>query len=112
MIGPFRGLNKEAILTSQRRSQLLRCQQFAIGHQIEMDQGVVQHRSELMEVFDTLNERRKVVDSLPGYTSGMAGCRHNLVTRTTCSMRLSVSTDGTIRPLQRPLVGDCSLKRL
>jgi hypothetical protein len=61
---------------------------------------------------DTLHERLKVVDSLPGYTSGMAGCRHNLVTRTTCSMRLSVSTDGTIRPLQRPLVGDCSLKRL
>src|SRR6267378_6476873 len=61
---------------------------------------------------DTLHERPKVVDSLPGYTSGMAGCRHNLVTRTTCSMRLSVSTDGTIRPLQRPLVGDCSLKRL
>ena len=62
--------------------------------------------------FGTLHERPKVVDSLSGYTSGMAGCRHNLVTRTTCSMRLSFSTDGTIRPLPSPLVGACSLKRL
>jgi hypothetical protein len=26
----------------------------------------------------TFHERAKVVDSLPGYTSGIAGCRHNL----------------------------------
>ncbi len=75
-------------------------------------QRIKQIAAQCMRNSDTLHERPKVVDSLPGYTSGMAGCRHNLVTRTTCSMRLSVSTDGTIRPLQRPLVGDCSLKRL
>jgi hypothetical protein len=26
----------------------------------------------------TFQNRAKVVDSLPGYTSGMAGCRYNL----------------------------------
>ena len=54
----------------------------------------------------------KVVDSLPGYTSGMSECRHNLATRATRSMRLSFSTDDTMRPLQSPVVGERSLKRL
>jgi hypothetical protein len=47
----------------------------------------------------TFHERAKVVDSLPGYTSGMAGCRYNLAPRAKLSRRLSFSTDGTIRPL-------------
>ncbi len=48
---------------------------------------------------DPLHERPKVVDSLPGYTSGMAGCRPNLAPQAKLSRRLSCSTDGTIRPL-------------
>ncbi len=51
------------------------------------------------EKADTLHERPKVVDSLPGYTSGMAGCRPNLAPQAKLSRRLSCSTDGTIRPL-------------
>ena len=60
----------------------------------------------------TFHTRAKVVDSLPGYTLGMAGYRHNLSTRAKLSMRLSFSTAGTLRPLQSPVVGDCFLKRL
>jgi len=48
---------------------------------------------------DPLHERPKVVDSLPGYTSGMAGCGPNLASQVKLSRRLSGSTDGTIRPL-------------
>src|SRR2546427_6388745 len=62
--------------------------------------------------FGTFHIRAKVVDSLPGYTSGMARYRHNLSTRAKLSMRPSFSTAGTIRPLQSPVVGDCFLKRL
>src|SRR6266700_4121366 len=51
MIGPFRGINQEATLPLQRGFQLLWRPQLAIGHQIELDQGVVQNRRELMEVF-------------------------------------------------------------
>ena len=29
-------------------------------------------------IFGTFHDRAKVVDSFPGYTSGIAGCRHNL----------------------------------
>ena len=47
----------------------------------------------------TFHERAKVVDSLPGYTSGMAGCRDNLAPRAKLSRRLRFSTDGTMRPL-------------
>jgi hypothetical protein len=50
-------------------------------------------------IFDPLHERPKVVDSLPGYTSGMAGCGPNLAPQVKLSRRLSGSTDGTIRPL-------------
>ena len=34
----------------------------------------------------TFHERAKVVDSLPGYTLGIAGCRHNLTPRAQRSM--------------------------
>jgi 2-dehydro-3-deoxy-D-gluconate 5-dehydrogenase len=50
-------------------------------------------------ILDPLHERPKVVDSLPGYTSGMAGCGPNLAPQVKLSRRLSGSTDGTIRPL-------------
>jgi len=33
---------------------------------------------EFIWFFGTFHERAKVVDSLPGYNSGIAGCRHNL----------------------------------
>src|SRR5256885_9810192 len=65
-----------------------------------------------MENLGTFQNRAKVVDSLPGYTSGMSECRHNLTPRAKRSMRLSCSTDETIRPLQSPVVGDRSLKHL
>src|SRR2546423_15408413 len=58
----------------------------------------------------TLQNRAKVVDSLPGDTLGIAGCRHNLAPRAKRSMRLNFSTDGTIRPLQSPVVGGCFLE--
>ena len=60
----------------------------------------------------TFQNRAKVVDSLPGYTSDMAGCRYNLAPRAKLSRRRSFSTDGTMRPLERPVVGNCSLKHL
>ena len=60
----------------------------------------------------TFQNRAKVVDSLPGYTSGMAGWGHNLATRAKRSMKLSFSTDRTMRPLQSLVVGDRALKRL
>jgi hypothetical protein len=44
MIGPFGGINAETIVTVQRRFQRLGCRQLALWHQVEMDQGVVQHR--------------------------------------------------------------------
>src|SRR5262249_9353505 len=50
MIGPFGGINEETIHTMQRRFQLLRCPELAIGHQFEMHQGIVQNRRELMQV--------------------------------------------------------------
>ena len=34
----------------------------------------------LIGIFGTFHERAKVVDSLSGYNSGIAGCRHNLTT--------------------------------
>src|SRR5256885_8657158 len=37
----------------------------------------------------TFQKRAKVVDSLPGCTSGIAGCRHNLAPRAKRSMRPS-----------------------
>ena len=60
----------------------------------------------------TFQNRAKVVNSLPGYASGTAGCMPNLTTRAKRSMRLSISTEGTIRLLQSPFVGARSLKRL
>src|SRR3989475_9052348 len=51
MIGPFGGINEEAIHTLQSRFQILRCRELSIGHQLEMDQGIVQNRRELMQVF-------------------------------------------------------------
>ena len=44
---------------------------------------------ELFEALGTFQKRAKVVDSLPGYTSGMAGCRHHLALGAKRSMRLS-----------------------
>src|SRR5206468_3601714 len=38
--------------------------------------------------YDPLHERPKVVDSLPGYTSGMAGCGPNLAPQVKLSRRL------------------------
>ena len=60
----------------------------------------------------TFQNRAKVVDSLPGDTLGIAECRHDLAPRAKRSMRLNFSTDGTITPLERPVVGCCALKRL
>ena len=51
MIRPFGGINEEAIDPLQRRFQRLRCRQLALGHQLEMYQGVIQNRRELMQVF-------------------------------------------------------------
>jgi hypothetical protein len=48
MRGPFGGLNEEVIHSLHRRFQLLRCRELAIRHQLEMHQGIVQHRRELM----------------------------------------------------------------
>ncbi len=62
--------------------------------------------------FGTLQNRAKVVDSLPGSLSGMARCRHNLAPQAKRSRRLSFNTDGTMRPLSSPCVGDRTLKRL
>ena len=56
--------------------------------------------------------REKVVDSLPGYILAITGYRYNLAMRAKLSIRLSFSTDGTIRPLQSSVGGDGSLKRL
>ena len=46
------------------------------------DQGTVELTmpSSEHEMLGTFHERSKVVDSLPGYNSGIAGCRHNLTT--------------------------------
>src|SRR5216683_388262 len=60
----------------------------------------------------TFHERAKVVDSLPGYTLGIVGCRHNLAPRAQRSRRRSFSADGTIRPLWSPCVGGSALQRL
>src|SRR5712692_2363486 len=60
----------------------------------------------------TFHERAKVVDSLPGYTLGIVGCRHNLAPRAQRSRRRSFSADGTIRPLWSPCVGGRALQRL
>jgi len=56
--------------------------------------------------------REKVVDSLPGYILAITGYRYNLAIRAKLSIRLSFSTDGTIRLLQSPVGGDGSLKHL
>ena len=50
MIRPFGGINEEATLPLQRRFQLLRRRQLAVRHQLEMHQGVIQNRRELMQV--------------------------------------------------------------
>ncbi len=51
MIGTFGGINAETIHTVQRRFQLLRGRQRALGHQLEMHQGIVQNRRELRKMF-------------------------------------------------------------
>jgi hypothetical protein len=51
MIRPFGGINEEAIHPLQRRLQLLWRRSLAIRHQLEMHQGVIQNRRELMQVF-------------------------------------------------------------
>ena len=62
--------------------------------------------------FGTFQNREKVVDSLPGYILAITGYRYNLAIRAKLSIRLSFSTEGTIRPLQSPVGGDGSLKCL
>jgi hypothetical protein len=47
----------------------------------------------------TFQNRAKVVDSLPGESSGIAQYRHNLAPQAKLSNRLSFNTDGTFRPL-------------
>ena len=51
MIRPFGGINEEAISATQRRFQLLGCRELTMRHQIEMDEGIIQNRRELMQVF-------------------------------------------------------------
>ena len=51
MLGPFGGINEEAIHTLPSRLQILRRRQLALRHQLEMHQGIIQHRRELMQVF-------------------------------------------------------------
>ena len=69
-------------------------------------------KADIINEYGTFQNRAKVVDSLPGDTMGIAGCRHNPAPRAKRSMRLNFSTDGTIRRLQSPVVGGCSLKHL
>jgi hypothetical protein len=42
----------------------------------------------LLSIFGTFQNRAKVVDSLLGYTSVMAGCQHNPALRAKLAMRL------------------------
>ena len=51
MIGPFGGINEEAIHPLQRRFHILRRRELSIRHQLEMHQSIVQNRRELMQVF-------------------------------------------------------------
>jgi hypothetical protein len=62
--------------------------------------------------YGIFQNREKVVDSLPGYILAITGYRYNLALRAKLSRRLSFSTDGTVRPLPSPVVGDGSLKHL
>src|SRR5947209_20608820 len=57
MIVTFGGINEEVIHPLQRRFQLLRRRQLAIRHQIERDQGIIQNRRELMQVFMSFRAR-------------------------------------------------------
>ena len=69
-------------------------------------------KGKMKRFFGTFHERAKVVDSLPWYTLGIVGCRHNLAPRAQRSRRRSFSADGTIRPLWSPCVGGRALQRL
>src|SRR5439155_11772443 len=68
MIGTFGGINEEAIHTVQSRFHILRCRQLAIRHQVEMDQGIVQNRRELMQVF--IGFRTRHLTLLPEHIKG------------------------------------------
>ena len=70
------------------------------------------NRIKSYEKVGIFQNREKVVDSLPGYILAITGYRYNLAMRAKLSIRLSFSTDGTIRPLQSSVGGDGSLKRL
>ena len=59
MIRPFGGINQEAIPALPRRFQLLRCRQLARRHQLEMDQGIIQNRRELLQVFVGFRPRHR-----------------------------------------------------
>jgi hypothetical protein len=59
MIRPFGGLNEEAIHPLPQRLQRLRRRQCARRHQIEMHQGVLQHRRELVQVFVGFRPRHR-----------------------------------------------------
>ena len=56
----------------------------ALKRQFDLDDAYL----ERIRISGTFQNRAKVVDSLLGYTSGMAGCRHNLALRGNLSMRL------------------------
>ena len=59
MIRSFGSINEEAIHPLQRRFQRLWRRQFAVRHQLEMYQGVIQHRRELLQVFVGFRSRHR-----------------------------------------------------
>ena len=59
MIRPFGGIHEEAIHPVPRRFQLLRRRQLAVRPQLEMHQGVIQHRRELRQVFVGFRPRQR-----------------------------------------------------
>lgn len=68
MIETFGGINEEAINTLQSRFQILGRRQVAIGHELEMHEGIIEHRRELMEVLIGFGARH--VKLLPEHIKG------------------------------------------
>ena len=65
MLGSVGSIHEEAIHPLQRRLQLLWRRQFAVRHQFEMSQGVIQNRRELMQVcvgFRSRHRQRRAQD--------------------------------------------------
>ena len=71
MIGAFGDINEEAIHPVQSRFQLLRRRELSRRHQIEMHQGIVQNRRELMQVFIGFRARHRKL--LPEHIKGRIG---------------------------------------